>query len=200
MITMKADFNHRDGRGRLILSDLVIHEHTPFAEIAGAGERILFVQGEDIVEGVLVHDEMHGWVGGARPRPAPAGGGGGASRPEAGSIQARPGSAGTGPPSWRHRSRPAGWAARRCLAGRAPWGPDLAPTPLGARRAAPEATVPQDRYSRGTRRIPRWSAIRAMHDRSLNAKHAREIWTPAALSPSDSRSGYATPLGRTASA
>ena len=63
MITMKADFNHRDGRGRLILSDLVIHEHTPFAEIAGSGERILFVQGEDIVEGALVHDEMHGWVG-----------------------------------------------------------------------------------------------------------------------------------------
>ena len=63
MITVKADFNHLDGRGRLILSDLVIHEHTPFAEIAESGERILFVQGEDIVEGSLVRDDERGWVG-----------------------------------------------------------------------------------------------------------------------------------------
>jgi hypothetical protein len=63
MITVKADFNHRDGRGRLILSDLDMHKRTPFAEIAGSGERIVFVQGEDVVEGILVLDGKHGWVG-----------------------------------------------------------------------------------------------------------------------------------------
>ncbi len=63
MITLKADFNHLDERGRLILSDLLIHESTPFSQIAASGDRILFVQGEDIVEGSLVEDPELGWVG-----------------------------------------------------------------------------------------------------------------------------------------
>ena len=63
MITVQADFNHRDGRGRLVLSDLLTHQGTPFADIAASGERILFIQGEDVVEGSLVLDERHGWVG-----------------------------------------------------------------------------------------------------------------------------------------
>ncbi len=63
MITIKADFNHLDGRGRLVLSDLVIHDHTPFDAIAASGKRILFVQGEDIVFGKLVNDPDRGWCG-----------------------------------------------------------------------------------------------------------------------------------------
>ncbi len=54
MITIRADFNHLDGRGRLVLSDLVIHDQTPFEAIEASGKRILFVQGEDIVFGTLV--------------------------------------------------------------------------------------------------------------------------------------------------
>jgi hypothetical protein len=34
MIAIEADFNHLDGSGRLVLSDLVIHQSTPFAEVA----------------------------------------------------------------------------------------------------------------------------------------------------------------------
>jgi hypothetical protein len=63
MITVEADFNHRDGAGRLILADLVMHRRTSFAEIAAAGERILFVDGEDIVEGTLTENEQGGWLG-----------------------------------------------------------------------------------------------------------------------------------------
>ena len=63
MITIKADFNHLDGAGRLILSDLVIHDQTPFETIAASGNRILFVQGEDIVFGRLVKDAIRGWCG-----------------------------------------------------------------------------------------------------------------------------------------
>lgn len=63
MITIKADFNHTDGQGRLILSDLVIHETTPFADLASAAEAIIFRQGEDIVYGRLIEDPVSGWVG-----------------------------------------------------------------------------------------------------------------------------------------
>lgn len=65
MITIEADFNHLDGQGRLVLSDLVIHQHTPFDLIAASGKRILFVQGEDIVFGRVVNDPVRGWVGDA---------------------------------------------------------------------------------------------------------------------------------------
>lgn len=64
MITIEADFN-RLNRGRLILSRLAIHEYTPFAELAAADDKILFVQGEDIVEGKLVEDPELGWLGDA---------------------------------------------------------------------------------------------------------------------------------------
>jgi hypothetical protein len=40
MITIRADFNRLDGRGRLVLSDLVIHEQTPFEAIASCGRPI----------------------------------------------------------------------------------------------------------------------------------------------------------------
>ena len=60
MITNRADFNHLDGRGRLILSDLRIHEHTRFVALAAAGKTILFMQGEDIVFGSLVEDPDRG--------------------------------------------------------------------------------------------------------------------------------------------
>ncbi len=63
MITIKADFNHLDGQGRLILSDLVIHGQTPFEALAASGKRILFIQGEDVVFGRLVHDPNSGWCG-----------------------------------------------------------------------------------------------------------------------------------------
>ena len=65
MITVAADFNHRDARGRLILSDLRVHERTPFEELAARGEPVLFVQEEDVVTGRLVHDPAIGWVGDA---------------------------------------------------------------------------------------------------------------------------------------
>lgn len=55
MITIEADFN-RLNHGRLVLSRLAVHEHTPFADLAATGDRILFVHGEDIVEGKLVED------------------------------------------------------------------------------------------------------------------------------------------------
>jgi len=68
VITIKADFNHLDGAGRLILSDLilsdlVIHDQTPFEMIAASGKPVLFVQGEDIVSGTLVRDAIRGWCG-----------------------------------------------------------------------------------------------------------------------------------------
>jgi hypothetical protein len=63
MITIRADFNHLDGSGRLVLSDLVIHEQTPFEAIASSGRPVHFVQGEDIVQGRLVEDQVLGWCG-----------------------------------------------------------------------------------------------------------------------------------------
>ena len=62
MIAIKADFN-RLNNGRLILSRLAIHEHTPFEEIAASQDRIVFVQGEDIVSGFVEHDPELGWIG-----------------------------------------------------------------------------------------------------------------------------------------
>jgi hypothetical protein len=63
MITLQADFNHMDPQGRLRLGDLRMHQQTPFAEIAVKQEPIIFVDGEDMVRGELVHDPQVGWVG-----------------------------------------------------------------------------------------------------------------------------------------
>ena len=63
MIVIEVDFNHLDGAGRLLLADLVVHERTPFAEIAVSGERVLFVDGGEFVEGSLAQDTERGWVG-----------------------------------------------------------------------------------------------------------------------------------------
>jgi hypothetical protein len=63
MITLKADFNHMDAQGRLRLEDLRMHEQTPFAEIAAKHEQIIFVDGDDMVRGELVHDPHLGWIG-----------------------------------------------------------------------------------------------------------------------------------------
>ena len=63
MITLQADFNHTDARGRLRLADLRTHQDTPFAEIAAKHETIIFVDGDDMVRGELVHDPEHGWIG-----------------------------------------------------------------------------------------------------------------------------------------
>jgi len=65
MIVIEVDFNHLDGAGRLLLADLVVHERTPFEEIAVSGERVLFVDGGEFVEGGLVQDPERGWVGAA---------------------------------------------------------------------------------------------------------------------------------------
>jgi len=63
MIVIEVDFNHLDDAGRLLLADLVVHERTPFAEIAASGERVLFVDGGEFVEGSLAQDPARGWVG-----------------------------------------------------------------------------------------------------------------------------------------
>ena len=63
MITIQADFNHLDARGRLLLADLAMHRDTPFGEIAASRERVIFVDGADLVEGRLVADSEQGWVG-----------------------------------------------------------------------------------------------------------------------------------------
>jgi len=63
MITLQADFNHMDPQGRLRLDDLRMHQQTPFAEIAAKNEPIIFVDGEDVVRGELVHDPQPGWIG-----------------------------------------------------------------------------------------------------------------------------------------
>lgn len=63
MIALEVDFNHADSHGRLLLADLVSHEVTPFSELAASGDRILFVDGDEYVEGLLVDDPDLGWVG-----------------------------------------------------------------------------------------------------------------------------------------
>ena len=63
MITLQADFNHMDPQGRLRLDDLRMHRGTPFAEIAAKQEPIIFVDGEDMVRGKLVHDPQLGGIG-----------------------------------------------------------------------------------------------------------------------------------------
>ena len=50
MIVIEVDFNHLDPVGRLLLADLVIHERTPFTELAASGERLLFVDSGEFVE------------------------------------------------------------------------------------------------------------------------------------------------------
>ncbi|MGH9238012.1 MAG: hypothetical protein ACRD3G_08220 [Vicinamibacterales bacterium] len=63
MIMLQADFNHMDTQGRLRLGDLRMHLRTPFDAIAAKQERIIFVDGEDLVRGELVHDPQLGWLG-----------------------------------------------------------------------------------------------------------------------------------------
>jgi hypothetical protein len=63
MIVIEVDFNHLDSAGRLLLADLVVHQLTPFAEIAASGERVLFVDSGEFVEGTLLQDPERGWVG-----------------------------------------------------------------------------------------------------------------------------------------
>lgn len=63
MITLQTDFNRMDAGGRLRLGDLRMHEHTPFDEIAAKHETIIFVDGDDMVRGELLHDPEHGWIG-----------------------------------------------------------------------------------------------------------------------------------------
>jgi hypothetical protein len=50
----------------------VVHATTPFAEIARSSERIVFVDGGDLVEGRIVEDTVLGWhparVSGQSPR------------------------------------------------------------------------------------------------------------------------------------
>ena len=65
MITIKADFNHLDAKGRLLLEDLAMHRHTPFGEIAANHDRVIFVDGTDLVEGRLAPDSEQGWIGDA---------------------------------------------------------------------------------------------------------------------------------------
>jgi len=59
---LQADFNHLDAEGRLRLGDLRMHQQTPFAQIAAKHESILFVDGEDVVRGELIHDLRDGWI------------------------------------------------------------------------------------------------------------------------------------------
>jgi len=40
-----------------------MHHHTPFGEIAANHERVIFVDGIDLVEGRLVPDSEQGWIG-----------------------------------------------------------------------------------------------------------------------------------------
>lgn len=63
MIALAVDFNHGDAQGRLLLADLASHDVTPFGELAASGDRILFVDGDEYVEGLLVDDPDLGWVG-----------------------------------------------------------------------------------------------------------------------------------------
>lgn len=63
MITLQADFNHMDSQGRLRLDDLRMHSETPFAEIAAKHASVIFVDGDDMVRGELMHDPEMGWLG-----------------------------------------------------------------------------------------------------------------------------------------
>lgn len=63
MIALEVDFNHVDKRGRLLLADLASHDITPFTELATSDDRIMFVDGDEYVEGQLVEDPDLGWVG-----------------------------------------------------------------------------------------------------------------------------------------
>lgn len=63
MIIIRADFNRLDPRGRLRLGGLAMHEQTPFADIAHRSSSILFVDGEDAVQGHLVWLPDAGWLG-----------------------------------------------------------------------------------------------------------------------------------------
>jgi hypothetical protein len=63
MITLQADFNHIDAQGRLRLDDLRMHSETPFAEISAKHASIIFVDGDDMVRGELMHDPEMGWLG-----------------------------------------------------------------------------------------------------------------------------------------
>jgi len=71
MIAIEADFNHLDGEGRLLLADLVVQATTPFAEIARSSERIVFVDGGELVEGRIVEDKERGWHPAAYPADRP---------------------------------------------------------------------------------------------------------------------------------
>jgi len=62
MIMLQADFNHLDAQGRLRLGDLRMHQQTPFTDIAAKHQSILFVDGEDVVRGELIHDPSEGWI------------------------------------------------------------------------------------------------------------------------------------------
>jgi len=62
MILIQADFNHLDPQGRLRLSDLAMHQDTPFEEIASRTQRMLFMDGQDVVEGRLI-DDAGSWLG-----------------------------------------------------------------------------------------------------------------------------------------
>ena len=63
MITLQADFNHMDAGGRLSLGDLRMHGHTRFAEIAAKHETIIFIDGDDMVRGELIHEPEQGSIG-----------------------------------------------------------------------------------------------------------------------------------------
>lgn len=63
MITLRADFNHVDAHGRLRLGDLRMHAKTPFKEIAAKRQGVIFVDGEDMVRGEVIHDPLLGWMG-----------------------------------------------------------------------------------------------------------------------------------------
>ena len=52
-----------DARGRLRLGDLRMRQQTPFAEIAAKQETIIFVDGDDMVCGELIHDHEQEWIG-----------------------------------------------------------------------------------------------------------------------------------------
>ena len=67
MITIEADFNHRDEQGRLLLGDLTMHRSTPFASMAEKAREVTFIDGEDAVTGSLEwmprEDGLAQWTG-----------------------------------------------------------------------------------------------------------------------------------------